>query len=340
MNRVVRVVLILLSIFIIAGCGQASQEDVKKELEEVVGDLTSYQTKAKMEMLTGETAQLYEIDLAYQSDHFYRVLMHNEGDEEGSQIILKNDDGVFVLTPALNKSFRFQSDWPSNASQPYLYHSLVADVLNDDQAEFKVTDQYYVFKTQTNYQHNKTLPIQEVYFDQDSLTPYLVKIYDADHNVAVEVTFEPFELGVEFEPNFFEVDANLTSGIFSLPVGLIEGEHSQSEFIVRYPTALMGAELSETAEFDREEGKRVVLTYQGEKEFTIVQDYNETAMVAVREPELSAGVPVHIGKTIGAMTDQSLTWSENGVDYYLASEQLTREEMIEVAQSMGQQMEK
>ena len=51
--------------------------------------------------------------------------------KDQSQIILRNEEGVFVLTPALNKSFRFQSDWPQNSSQAYLYESLVRDILQD-----------------------------------------------------------------------------------------------------------------------------------------------------------------------------------------------------------------
>lgn len=340
MNRVIRIGLIVLSIFIIAGCGEASQEEVVKDLEQTLTDLTSYQTKAKMEMQTGEATQQYEIDLSYQADHYYRVLMQNEDDQEGSQIILKNDDGVFVLTPALNKSFRFQSDWPSNASQPYLYHSLVSDILNDNEAEFKVTDQYYVFKTQTNYQHNHSLPTQEIYFDQKSLTPYLVKIYDQEQNVVVEVTFEPFELDVEFEDNYFDVDTNLTSGIFSIPVNVMEQQLPQTDFTIQYPSVMFGSELSDTSEFDLDEGRRVVLTYTGEKDFTIVQEVRETAMVAAREPEWTNGEPVHIGGTIGAKTEQSIAWSDQGIDFYLVSDQLTEEEMIQVAQSMTPQMEK
>src|SRR5690625_5969794 len=50
----------------------------------------------------------------------YRVALTNPEDEKGSQVILKNEDGVFVLTPALDKSFKFQTDWPENSSQPYL----------------------------------------------------------------------------------------------------------------------------------------------------------------------------------------------------------------------------
>ena len=119
MNRVIRMGLILFSIFIIAGCGEASKEDVVGDLEQTLTEISSYQTQASMEMFTGETTQKYQIDLSFKADDYYRVFMQNQEDEEGNQIILKNDEGVFVLTPALNKSFRFQSDWPANcATEP------------------------------------------------------------------------------------------------------------------------------------------------------------------------------------------------------------------------------
>ena len=77
-------------------------------------------------------------------------------------MILRNDEGVFVLTPALNKSFRFQSDWPQNSSQAYLFESLVKDIANDPEAKFNVVEDKYVFETKTNYQNNKMLPTQEI----------------------------------------------------------------------------------------------------------------------------------------------------------------------------------
>ena len=60
---------------------------------------------------------------------------------------MRNEEGVFVLTPALNKSFRFQSDWPQNSSQAYLYESLVRDILQDKKnLTFEKTDKYYILK--------------------------------------------------------------------------------------------------------------------------------------------------------------------------------------------------
>lgn len=340
MNRMIKMCLILFSVFIIAGCGSVTQEDVEEKLEQALTELKSYQAKAEMDMFTGETTQNYQIDLAYQADNYYRVFMHKQQDEEGSQIILKNDEGVFVLTPALNKSFKFQSDWPSNTSQPYLYHALVSDVLNDDNAEFQIVDDYYIFTTTTNYQQNQMLESQEIYFEQKTLTPYLVKIYDQDHNVVVEVTFEPFGLNLDFEEDYFDVDSNLTSSLFSLPVSSMEKYINQADFSIRYPSVILSSELIDTSEFELEDGRRVMLTYEGEKDFTLVQEVRTTAMASFREPEQSFGEPVQIGTTFGAKTDQSLSWSVDGIDYYLVSESLTDEEMIKVASSIAIQIEK
>ena len=59
-------------------------------------------------------------------DKFKVSLINNSTNHE--QVILRNDDGVFVLTPSLNKSFKFQSDWPYNNSQIYLLGSIIDDL--------------------------------------------------------------------------------------------------------------------------------------------------------------------------------------------------------------------
>ena len=39
--------------------------------------------------------------------------------------------------------------------------------------------------------------------------------------------------------------------------------------------------------------------------------------------------------TLGVMTSNSLSWTSSGVEYYLASDVMSNDEMIEVAQSIG-----
>ena len=86
-------------------------------------DAKSYYATGVMEVDNNGQMYQYHVEVAYQQPNYYKVTLKNET-TNNEQIILKNDDGVYVLTPALNKQFKFQSDWPLSSSQVYLYQSL------------------------------------------------------------------------------------------------------------------------------------------------------------------------------------------------------------------------
>lgn len=341
--------------FVLAACGDKSQESVIKELDQKIEKMNGYKAKAEMTMKTGQEDQTYMIDILHKKDDYYRVDLTNEADEKGTQTILKNDDGVFVLTPALNKSFKFQTEWPNNSSQPYLFQSLVKDIKDDKDAKFETTDTHYVFKTKTNYQNNNNLPFQEIYLDKKQFTPVLVKVLDKDRNSVVEVSFSEFQLDPKFSDDDFKMPANKdvkdvqTDAKKENDNEQVEDdeqskeneqaeddeqiESDQSNFSVLFPLHLAGAELSEKEEIDLENGKRVILTFSGEKNFTLIQE-KINDVPALSSPKEVVGDVVNIGHTIGALSKNSIEWSYDGVDYYLASEDLTKEELIEVAQSV------
>lgn len=62
------------------------------------------------------------------SEAFLLSYCVNECKKDVTQIVLRNDEGVFVLTPSQNKSFRFQSNWPDNQGQVYLYETLIRSI--------------------------------------------------------------------------------------------------------------------------------------------------------------------------------------------------------------------
>lgn len=66
------------------------------------------------------------------------------------------------MTPALNKSFKFQSDWPYNNSQVYLLQSVLNDIKNDDKRQFKSKNGNFIFNTEVNYPNNRKLVSQEI----------------------------------------------------------------------------------------------------------------------------------------------------------------------------------
>lgn len=325
-------IFIILMVLLLAACGEKSKEDVVEKLESMAGDMNAYQAQAMMTLMTGKDDQSYRIEVAHQKEDKYRVLLKNDNDEEGNQIILKNDDGVFVLTPALNKSFKFQSEWPENNSQPYLYQSLINDLTADSDAEFTSTENYFIFETKTSYESNSNLPYQTIYFDKDTYAPVLVKVLDADKNPLVEVEFTSFEVDPDLPEDTFEMESNMTSSIFGVPV--MAQEDIPDQLTVKYPEVNLGAELVEEDQMETMNGKRVMLHYEGDRSFTIIQETPNVMETSAGSPEVVNGDPVDLGFTIGAMANQSLEWHHEGVDYYLASDQLTKQEMIEVATSM------
>lgn len=331
---------VLLAIVVLAACGSKSQGDVVKMLSNKLDKLSSYKVNAKMTLKMGNYSQVYNVEIWHKDPIYYLVNLKN-AEKDQSQMILRNDEGVFVLTPALNKSFRFQSDWPQNSSQAYLYESLIKDILEDKTAKFSQTKDYYIFETKTRYQNNKMLPYQEIKFNKSDLSPALVKVMDPDKNALVTVEFSKMDFNANLNQSDFDLKKNMTRAQLGLPA--MAGVQDSS-FTVKYPTAsISGAILTEEKNVSIENGKRMVLTYAGDKSYTLVEEKMAVKPASAFPEETSTyvdGEPVDLGFTIGAMDAHSITWSQDGVDYILASNKLTKDEMIEVASSVQGDMAK
>lgn len=327
-------------VLFLSACGEKSQEDVVTKLEENLEEMDGYKAEAEMKMNTGQEDQEYQLDVWHKKEDFYRVSLTNPEDEKGSQVILKNEEGVFVVTPALDKSFKFQTDWPDNGSQPYLFQSLVKDIQEDPEAEFEATDTHYIFRTETNYQSNNNLPYQEIQFDKKDFTPDFVKVLDKDMNPLVEVQFTEFDTEPSFKDEDFALEKGTTSGDETeQEVSKTEEEETEATeeadepLSVVFPEDAAGAELDEKKEMDLENGERVILTYAGDKDFTFIQEKMDV-VPTLSSPQEVEGDIVNIGHSIGALSENTLEWTYGGVDYYLASDELTKEELIDVAQSV------
>ncbi|TMN22564.1 LolA family protein [Lentibacillus cibarius] len=315
---------------LLAACGEQSKEDVIGKLESNLESMDGYKAKAVMTMNTGQEDQKYDINIWHKKKDFYRVELTNEQDKKGSQVILKNKEGVFVLSPSLNKSFKFQKEWPENGSQPYLYQSLVNDVTKDSEAEFTVSDNHYIFETETNYQNNNNLPYQEIYFDKNTYTPVKVKVLDKDENALVQVDFSNFNTDPTFEDDDFAMEKNMKGDTSEKAVS---GTGKQDTFTVVYPRQMAGSELVEEKEVDMENGKRVIMSFSGEKEFTLVEEKLDV-IPTTTSPQMVDGDIVNLGHSVGALSGNTIEWTNNGMNFMLASEELTREELINVAKSV------
>lgn len=191
----------------LSGCGKKDAGSVVKDLDQTLSKLDSYKGSGKMVLMSGQQPQEYQVEVWYQNPHFYRIALTNE-QQSVNQIVLRNNDGVYVLNPTLKKSFRFQSEWPQNQGQYYLYQSLVDSILSDKDRKFTADGGNLVFDVTANYAHT-SLSRQKIWLDKKSYKPKHVEVRDTNDNTLVTVDFTAFEFGEKFAAGAFDTNQNL-----------------------------------------------------------------------------------------------------------------------------------
>jgi len=403
---------------VLAGCGSRSAESVVKDLDGVLDGLKSYQGKGIMTLHTGQQPLQYEVEVWYKKPSYYRVALTNAA-KDITQIVLRNDEGVFVLTPKLKKSFRFQSDWPQNQGQVYLYQTLVQSILLDNSRQFAIDKDSYVFDVMANYQ-NGSLARQKIWLDQKTYAPQRVEVSDANANVLVEMTFDQFRFDVAFDEKAFDMNANLDTaqqpeqpdestdapgrveddahGVHGdqdrsatddaapgynpdeAAEGALPGEDGDGagtdvpatgesdgletdepvtdeaagdqadetadrvapadDFVPMEPSYYPeGVALKDITDVTLADGsKGVLMRFTGTYNYTLFQTKPKDIDAA-----LVPGVMLDLGHTWGLLAGdvlQTLTWTYQGYEYRLTSAELPEDEMVKIARSVLEEMEK
>lgn len=195
-------ILLIGIIMTLVGCGgeSATKNDVRSALEKKVVQMKGYRGKGTMTFHTGQTPLVYEVEVAYRKPDTYRVAMRNRA-EKVDQIILKNKQGVYVITPSLKKSFRFQTNWPKNQGQVYLYQTIVESILKET-STIKKGKHMYRIEGESNYP-NATLTRQIVWLQEKSLAPVKVEVYDRNDQLRVAMKFNQFQFEPKFDRDYF-----------------------------------------------------------------------------------------------------------------------------------------
>ena len=95
---------------ILTGCGKYGEKDVLRDLNKKISNLKSYYIEGKMEIINNEDIYKYDVKVSYKEKDNYKVSLKNESNNH-EQIILKNSDGVYVMThksTQLLKSNKFE----------------------------------------------------------------------------------------------------------------------------------------------------------------------------------------------------------------------------------------
>lgn len=309
------------------GCGKYNIKEAEKDLEKKINNLNSYKLTGEMEIVSNDDIYKYNVDVAFSKSDKFRVSLKNKTNNH-EQIILKNKEGVYVLTPTLNKSFKFQSDWPYNNSQVYLLQTLLSDIQNDSKKQFKETTNNYIFITDVNYPNNSDLVKQKIYFDK-KLNPKKVEVLNSDNDTLIKMTFKTVKLNQKIKSNYFTLNNNMqTSKTTSQTKTVSKIEEEIYPMYIPENTKLTG---KETINLDK--GQRVIMTFEGENPFMLVE---QTASISDETSVMPVyGEPYQIGASVAAVSDNMVTWINNGIEYYVVANNMTESELINVASSVS-----
>lgn len=342
-------VLIMISCCFITGCFGNTKNDVLKDVTKQYNNLKAYELTGNLEIVNNDDVYNYDVKVIYQKkDKFYVSLKNSSNNHE--QIILKNDEGVYVLTPSLNKSFKFQSDWPYNNSQVYLIQSILDDITNDNERDLIENENGYMFTTNVNYPNNRKLVKQVVTFDK-KLNLKKVSVLDENDISQMTMIFATIEINPNVNSDTFDLnkimgttqnsdtESNTNNGSDNSDNNDNNAEQNNTQTTgvlddIVYPLYIpSGTVLASEEKIAKTNGERVIMTFEGEKPFLLVE---ETASV---EEEFSIiptyGEPYLLIDTVGALTDSSISWSSNGVDYYLVSDVMSQTELLDIARSVN-----
>ena len=316
--------LLLVGLFL-TGCGNNNTKNVVANLNKKISDLKGYIIEGNLEIINNDETFNYRVIVNYKANDYYKVVLKNIKNNH-EQIILKNDDGVYVVTPSLNKSFKFQSDWPYNNSQVYILKNVVDDINNDSNNKVIEDNENYIIESKVNYPNNNSLVKQRVTVDNNLLFKR-IEVLNNENMPLMTFIIDSVNYKPLFDESFFEINSIINN---SEPE-----ENTETSTIndIIYPLYIpVGTSLTNEEKVSKTDGERVILTFGGDKSFTLVEE------TIKKEEEFTIvptyGEPYLLTDTIGALTTNSLNWISNGIEYYIVSDAMNQSELIKVAESL------
>ncbi len=205
------------------------------------------------------------------------------------------------------------------------------------------TDNNIILKSTVNYPNNEELSYQKLYFDK-SMNLNKVEVFDEDNVVKIKVNFNEVNLKAKLDKDDFVledlIDENISNNNCQTEEDCENNCSTEScktskvlDDII-YPLYIpANTYLSDSETISGEDTNRIILTFSGDRNFVIVEEVskvnNEFEVIPVY------GDPLMLNEAIGALSNNSLSWDANNVNYYLVSSDLTPNEMVMVAASLG-----
>ena len=238
-----------------------------------------------------------------------------------------------------------------------MLEGLLQQIKSDKEAEMTEEDKAYVFVV--GLEGDKSgLPAAKIEIDKKTLKPQQVALLDESEKEQVTITFDKTEYDSKHTKDDYALDkysenkenekgeaeesdaeAEAEEGdVKEADAEETDAEESEAKPDTKdnattyYPSVLLDAQLDDEQTIQQDGVNRTVLSYTGEKSFTLVQQPVTASNQLL--PVFAAGEPAQVGAAIGAITETSISWQQDGKEFFIASSDLTMDELLQVAGSL------
>lgn len=248
------------------------------------------------------------------------------------------------------------------------------DLNNDENKKVEETDDGYKLTSIVNYPNNKKLVKQEIMLDKNYEVKE-VTVLDESDNMQIKMVFNKIDLKSEFDDNYFKLselikedtreentntneNTNLnennntntndnTSTTEDKDTNTNTNENNNTSTNnsektentatiddIIYPMYLpTNTYLDSQETINTDDGQRLILTFSGDSPFTLIEEtvsYEEEHVIIPTFGEFT-----QLSDTVGVVNDNSVNWFSNGIEYFVVSDKLSTDELLEVARSIS-----
>lgn len=294
-----------------------------KVFAEKVDDMQAYLLQGTMEVSKGEDTRTYALEVGFQKGEpdLFRVSLTDK-DLDQEQIILRNQDGVFVVTPSLNQIFKFEGDWPMNSPKPYLLQT-IRDIVLQEKAEISKEKDGYLVSSPVSYPSCQSYDHEEIKFDKEQQLQWL-QIYNEDDVAELKIVFSKVNYDAALKKDYFAAPTTLDKPTSASVL--------QEEDLPLYPVQVFSSRLENVSVMHSGDETKHILEYSGEKSFTVIETKKQAQEST--QTVIMPGEVVDVLDVFGVYDGSHLSAVYQDVEFSVYSQDLGPEEMLQIINSM------
>lgn len=299
---------------------------VEESFPEIVNNLESYKLTGRLESNFPSGTKECNITTYYKAPNMYRVELQNPNTVE-TQIIIKNETGVFVLVPSINKTFKVNSSWPNTSSYPYLLQSLSNDIISDTNMITKKEGNDTTLELKARLHHSDSNTTQKIVFGDDKM-PKEILMYDQNQNLINRFVVNSIEQNASIDDSLFVANESM-----DVLYEYFKENPMEYDRLVSYPTYYPEeTSLVEESITGDSENRVAIMKFSGTTNYTIVQKfincYDESMVEYVN------GDIYIMGGVCAFVNENNIIFYSDGVQYTIASNNVDILEMIKMGDSL------